>query len=61
MRRRMTYWRELKWMIASYVFDLLIFLTKKEQSPEMCLAIYELSKVFNNDSRFNRVSMRRQT
>lgn len=58
MRKRMPYWLELKWLIASYVFDLLIWMTAREASHEMVIAIHYLATNFDNDEKFKTVPMR---
>lgn len=58
MKMRMVWWREAKWLLASYVLDFFLWLTEREASAKMIGSIYELCKDFESDPKFQTVPMR---
>lgn len=50
--------QELRWLLASKLFNWVIALTEREQTPEMKRAVALLAVEFNNDPKYNTIPMR---
>ena len=56
---RMVFWRELKWLIASELFGVIVTLTFNEASSAMRKSLYTLALDFENDPKWSTVRMRK--
>jgi len=55
---RMSVWKELKWLLASYLWFWSFRLTENEATPEMIEAYEALAKNFRNRAEHDTVRMR---